>query len=176
MSFERAYASCPQCSPTRSSIFTGWAPDTTDWAQTSLPPWEPTIIHALKERGYFTLMRRPFFLQVGFMDPHRPYRTDAPGGKSGTGTKFRKSSEIRASPHFARSTVSGSPAPASCYRNWSGGVSRRTPCWGSRRDGEMQGRSLLGLSNWMHETYDFLPPPYSDYPARRGPVRTYNMP
>jgi hypothetical protein len=34
----------------------------------------------------------------------------------------------------------------------------------------------IGLSNWMHETYDFLPPPYRNYPARRGPVRTYNMP
>jgi arylsulfatase A-like enzyme len=114
MRFERAYVSCPQCSPTRSSIFTGWA------LHTSLPPWEPTIIDALKERGYFTSIlkkhhqgahfegrldfyhaeidfakffsalpaRRPFFLQVGFTDPHRPYRKDAPGGQNGDRAKW----------------------------------------------------------------------------------------
>lgn len=108
MRFERAYVTSPQCSPNRSSIFTGCAPHTTATSRlhTSLPPWETTIIDALKERGYFTSIlkkhhqgahfegrldfyhgeidfakffaalpeRRPFFLQVGFTDPHRPYR------------------------------------------------------------------------------------------------------
>jgi arylsulfatase A-like enzyme len=107
MRFERAYVSCPQCSPNRSSILTGCSPHTTATSRlhTSLPPWEATIIDALKDRGYFTSIlrkhhqgahfesrldfyhgeidfakffsalpaRRPFFLQVGFTDPHRPY-------------------------------------------------------------------------------------------------------
>ena len=34
----------------------------------------------------------------------------------------------------------------------------------------------IRLSNWMHETYDFLPPPYRNYPARRGSAQTYYMP
>jgi len=108
MRFDRAYVSSPQCSPNRSSIFTGCSPHTTATSRlhTSLPTWEPTIIDALKERGYFTSIlrkhhqgahfqgsldhyhgeidftkffaawsgRQPFFLQVGFTDPHRPYR------------------------------------------------------------------------------------------------------
>ena len=106
------FVTSPQCSPNRSSIFTGCAPHTTATSRlhTPLPDWEPTIIDLLKERGYHTgLFRKhhqgagfqkrldfygaagvpfarffetapqgkPFFLQVGFTDPHRPYRAGA---------------------------------------------------------------------------------------------------
>jgi hypothetical protein len=38
--------------------------------------------------------------------------------KSGTGTKFRKSGEIRASPHFARGTVRRGGVPGFCGTKW----------------------------------------------------------
>ena len=105
-------ATSPQCSPNRSSIFTGCAPHTTSTSRlhTPLPDWEPTIVDMLKQRGYHTGIYqkhhqgpgfqgrldfygpaklpfdtffaqapkgKPFFLQIGFTDPHRPYRPGA---------------------------------------------------------------------------------------------------
>jgi arylsulfatase A-like enzyme len=112
MRFTHGYVSSPQCSPNRSSHFTGCAPHTTNMSRLHAPlaDWEPTIIDMLKERGYFTGIFRkhhmgagfqkrldyyggakqpfreffdrrpagkPFFLQVGFTDPHRPYQDGA---------------------------------------------------------------------------------------------------
>jgi N-sulfoglucosamine sulfohydrolase len=112
MRFENCFVSSPQCSPNRSSIFTGCSPHTTSTSRlhTPLPDWEPTVIDALKTRGYFTGIFRkhhqgpgfqrkldfygdakanfasffdakpqdkPFFLQIGFTDPHRPYQAGA---------------------------------------------------------------------------------------------------
>ena len=107
--FEHCYVASPQCSPNRSAVFTGCAPHTTSTSRlhTPMPPWEPTFLEVLKERGYFAgafrkvhqgpefdkrwdfygprgtpferffdaaPKDRPFFLQLGFTDPHRPYR------------------------------------------------------------------------------------------------------
>ncbi|MEX2261809.1 MAG: sulfatase [Bryobacteraceae bacterium] len=112
MRFERAFVASPQCSPNRSSIFTGCTPHTTSTSRlhTPMPEWEPSFLEPLKERGYFTGAfrkvhqgdefnkrfhyygsarepferffdalpgSRPFFLHVGFTDPHRPYRKGA---------------------------------------------------------------------------------------------------
>ncbi len=112
MRFETCFVTSPQCSPNRSSIFTGCAPHTTATSRlhTPMPPWEMTFLEPLKERGYFVgafrkvhqgkpfdqrwhfygdakapferffeavPADRPFFLQVGFTDPHRPYRPGA---------------------------------------------------------------------------------------------------
>jgi arylsulfatase A-like enzyme len=109
--FDNCFVSSPQCSPNRSSIFTGCTPHTTATSRlhTPLPDWEPSFLEPLKAKGYFTgafrkvhqgtafdkrwhfygtanqpfsefFERRPkdhpFFLHVGFVDPHRPY---APG-------------------------------------------------------------------------------------------------
>lgn len=54
--FERCFVSSPQCSPNRSSIFTGCAPHTTATSRlhTPMPDWEPTFLEPLKTRGYFT--------------------------------------------------------------------------------------------------------------------------
>jgi len=110
--FDNCFAMSPQCSPTRSSILTGCAPHTTLTSRlhTPMPPWQPTFLEPLKERGYFTgafrkvhqgplfdkrwdfyggpkaafeeffdarPADRPFFLHVGFTDPHRPYAAGA---------------------------------------------------------------------------------------------------
>jgi arylsulfatase A-like enzyme len=110
--FNNAFVSSPQCSPNRSSIFTGCAPHTTSTSRlhTPVPPWEPTFLEPLRERGYFLAAFRkvhqgpafdkrwnfygaanvpfrkffdalpgghPFFLHVGFTDPHRPYQKGA---------------------------------------------------------------------------------------------------
>ncbi len=111
--FANCFVASPQCSPNRSAILTGCAPHTTSTSRlhTPMPPWEPTFLEALKERGYFTGAFRkvhqgnpfnqrfdfyeagkaapfsaffdrvpkgkPFFLHVGFTDPHRPYRPGA---------------------------------------------------------------------------------------------------
>jgi len=112
MRFENCFVTSPQCSPNRSSIFTGCAPHTTATSRlhTPMPPWETTFLEPLKERGYFVgafrkvhqgkefdrrwdfygdrqtpferffdavPAGRPFFLHVGFTDPHRPYRPGA---------------------------------------------------------------------------------------------------
>lgn len=112
MRFSHCYVSSPQCSPNRSSIFTGCTPHTTSTSRlhTPMPEWEQTFLEPLKERGYFVgafrkvhqgedfnrrwdfygdhsvpfekffddlPSSRPFFLHVGFTDPHRPYRPGA---------------------------------------------------------------------------------------------------
>ena len=110
--FNNCFVSSPQCSPNRSSIFTGCAPHTTSTSRlhTPMPPWEPTFLEPLRERGYFTgafrkvhqgepfnkrldyygdanasfeeffdrlPAGRPFWLQFGSTDPHRPYKPGA---------------------------------------------------------------------------------------------------
>lgn len=112
MRLDRCFVASPQCSPNRSSIFTGCAPHTTGTSRlhVPLPDWEPTIIDALKEKNYHTGVFRkhhhgpgfekrldfygdaktpfrkffdnkpkdkPFWLQLGFTDPHRPYKAGA---------------------------------------------------------------------------------------------------
>ncbi|HET8547364.1 MAG TPA: sulfatase-like hydrolase/transferase, partial [Bryobacteraceae bacterium] len=107
MRFDNCFVSSPQCSPNRSSIFTGCAPHTTATSRlhTPMPPWEPTFLEGLREQGYhlgaFRKVHqgeefnrrfhfygdrrsrwesffdgvpagRPFWLQIGFTDPHRP--------------------------------------------------------------------------------------------------------
>jgi arylsulfatase A-like enzyme len=107
-----AFVSSAQCSPNRSSIFTGCTPHTTATSRlhTPLPDWEPSFLEPLKEKGYFTgafrkvhqgaafdkrwdlycgqelrfekffdaaPKGRPFFLHVGYTDPHRPYKPGA---------------------------------------------------------------------------------------------------
>src|SRR5687768_4881478 len=56
MRFEHCYVSSPQCSPNRSSIFTGCTPHTTSTSRlhTPMPEWEPSILEPLKGAGYFT--------------------------------------------------------------------------------------------------------------------------
>ena len=110
--FNSAFVSSPQCSPNRSSIFTGCAPHTTNTSRlhTPMPEWEQTFLEPLQARGYFAgafrkvhqgnafdrrwdfygaanvpfekffdalPAGRPFFLHVGFTEPHRPYRKGA---------------------------------------------------------------------------------------------------
>ncbi|MFB3828426.1 MAG: sulfatase [Bryobacteraceae bacterium] len=112
MRFNHCYVSSPQCSPNRSSIFTGCTPHTTATSRlhTPMPDWEPSFLEPLKERGYFVgafrkvhqgasfdrrwnfygdrqtpfekffdalPAGRPFWLQLGFTDPHRPYSDGA---------------------------------------------------------------------------------------------------
>ena len=112
MRFEKCFVTSPQCSPNRSSIFTGCTPHTigTSRLHVPLPDWEPTIVDALKDKGFHTGIFRkhhqgpgfesrlnfygnaqtpfknffdakpkhkPFWLQIGFTDPHRPYRSGA---------------------------------------------------------------------------------------------------
>jgi N-sulfoglucosamine sulfohydrolase len=54
--FDHCFVSSPQCSPNRSSIFTGCTPHSTSTSRlhTPMPAWEPTFLEPLKERGYFT--------------------------------------------------------------------------------------------------------------------------
>ncbi len=55
MRFNNCFVSSPQCSPNRSSIFTGCTPHTTSTSRlhTPMPPWERTFLEPLKQRGYF---------------------------------------------------------------------------------------------------------------------------
>lgn len=104
--FERAYTTSPQCSPSRSSLFTSRSPHATGTSRlhSELRPTVPTIVESLCEAGYYTGLYRkhhlglefpsrfdfaaadrerfetffscrpknqPFFLWVGFHDPHR---------------------------------------------------------------------------------------------------------
>jgi len=107
--FANCFVASSQCSPNRSALFTGCAPHTTSTSRlhTPMPPWEPSFLEQLKERGYFTggfrkvhqgnefnarfdfytanknarfetffdkvPTGKPFFLHIGFTDPHRPY-------------------------------------------------------------------------------------------------------
>lgn len=113
MRFERCFVTSPQCSPNRSAVLTGMMAHTTGTSRlhTPMPPWQPTFLLSLRERGYFTgayrkvhqgadfeqknfdyrgtardsfetffekrPKDRPFFLHVGFTDPHRPYAKGA---------------------------------------------------------------------------------------------------
>ena len=54
--FEHCFVSSPQCSPNRSSIFTGCTPHTTSTSRlhTPMPEWEPSVLEPLKSAGYFT--------------------------------------------------------------------------------------------------------------------------
>lgn len=107
--FTNCSVSSAQCSPNRSSIFTGCTPHTTSTSRlhTPMPGWEPSFLEPLKQKGYFTgafrkvhqgnefnnrfdyysaakttpfseffdklPANRPFFLHIGFTDPHRLY-------------------------------------------------------------------------------------------------------
>ena len=55
MRFENCFVSSPQCSPNRSSIFTGCTPHTTATSRlhTPMPPWETTFVELLRQKGYF---------------------------------------------------------------------------------------------------------------------------
>ena len=54
--FDNGFVSSPQCSPNRSSIFSGCTPHTiaTSRLHTQYPEWEPSFVEMLKEQGYFT--------------------------------------------------------------------------------------------------------------------------
>ncbi len=110
--FAQAHVTSPQCSPSRSSMFTGRWPHANGCSRlhAPLPQHEISIVELLRERGYFTgAFRkhhlgpgfqkrldyygdarqpwnaffdrlpavRPFFLWVGFTDPHRRYSKGA---------------------------------------------------------------------------------------------------
>lgn len=110
--FTNAYASSPQCSPSRASIVTGRSPHATGTARlhSTLTDEYDTVVDALRKSGYHvgafrkvhlgeSFQKRwqfygghdvpfeqffrdwprdhPFFLWVGFHDPHRPYEPGA---------------------------------------------------------------------------------------------------
>lgn len=112
MRFTNAYVACPQCSPSRASIFTGRSPHAVGCSRLHSPirPETPSIIESLQQQNYYCGVYRklhagedfqgrldfyggeeaklseffdarpqdrPFFLQMGFRDPHRPYEPGA---------------------------------------------------------------------------------------------------
>jgi N-sulfoglucosamine sulfohydrolase len=111
--YTRAYATSPQCSPSRAAIATGRSPHATGTSRlhATLRAEHETVIDMLKRAGYHVaayrkvhlgepfqshwdryagddvpLSRffrerpkdRPFFLWIGFHDPHRPYEGHPP--------------------------------------------------------------------------------------------------
>jgi N-sulfoglucosamine sulfohydrolase len=110
--FANAYASSPQCSPSRAALITGRSSHATGTSRlhSALTSEHETLIEALQRSGYFVGASRkvhlgesfqsrwnyyggddvafdqffqkrprnkPFFLWVGFHDPHRPYKEGA---------------------------------------------------------------------------------------------------
>jgi len=95
--FTQAFVASPQCSPSRSAIYTGKAPHTTgtERLHTPLKPDEFIFTDALKRIGYKTCVwekwhlgkakyigdpigdlagNQPFFYQLGYHEPHRVWR------------------------------------------------------------------------------------------------------
>jgi arylsulfatase A-like enzyme len=68
MRFTNAFVTSPQCSPSRSSMFTGCTPHTTCTSRlhTPLPEWEPSFLEPLKSRGYYTGAYRKVHQGAGF--------------------------------------------------------------------------------------------------------------